>query len=91
MSKKIANCFLRFIRVFIPKTYLEKQLDEINKLKNNPNNYWRVATIYLKLHHIHALLIGKGSDDNWNFFLSQIYEKQYKIYREMFLEHNQPN
>jgi len=89
MSKeKIRDCFLRFIQFLVPKTDLEKQLDEINKLKNNPDNYGKVAAMYLKLHNMYALLIGKGYDDEWNFSLSQFYKKQYEMYREMYYENN---
>lgn len=87
MKEKIKDYFLRFIKLIIPKTELEKKLDEINKLKNNPDNYGKVAMMYLKLQHMHALLIGKGSDDNWNFFLSNVYGKQHKMYRELYFEH----
>lgn len=86
-KEKIKGYFLWLIRLFLPKSELEKQLDGINKLKNNPENYGKVAAMYLKLHNINALLIGKGVDDKWNFFLADVYGKQYKMYRELYFEY----
>jgi hypothetical protein len=92
MSKEgIKVYFLKFMRLIIPKTELEKQLDNINKLKNNPDNYGKVAMMYMKLQNIHAMLIGKNSDDNWNFFLTDFYGNQHKIYRELYFEHKLKN
>jgi hypothetical protein len=85
--EKIKGYFLTVMKLFMPETELEKTLDEIDKLKNNPDNYGKVAMMYLKLQNMHALLIGKSEDDNWNFFLSQTYGKQHKIYRELYFEH----
>lgn len=86
-KEKIKVYFLKFMRLIIPKTELEKQLDEINKLKNNPDNYGKVSMMYLKLQNIHAMLIGRNGDDNWNFFLADFYGKQHKMYRELYFEY----
>ena len=90
-KEKIKVYFLKFMRLIIPKTELEKQLEEINKLKNNPDNYGKVAMMYMKLQNIHAMLIGKNGDDNWNFFLADFYGKQHKMYRELYFEHKLKN
>ena len=90
-KEKIKDYFLKFMRLIIPKTELEKQLDDINKLKNNPDNYGKVAMMYMKLQNIHAMLIGKNGDDNWNFFLADFYGKQHKIYRELYFKHKLKN
>ena len=76
------------MRLIIPKTELEKRLDEIDELKNNPDNYGKVAMMYYKLQNIHAMLIGINGDDNWNFFLADVYGKQYEMYR---VEHKVKN
>jgi hypothetical protein len=86
-KEKFRNYFFRFMRLIMPKTELEKTLDEIDKLKNNPDNYGKVAMMYFKLKNMHAMLIGRTGDDNWNFFLADVYGKQYKMYREMYIEH----
>ena len=90
-KEKIKDYFLKFMRLIISKTELEKELDEINKLKNNPDNYGKVAMMYMKLQNIHAMLIGKNDDDNWNFFLVDFYGKQHKMYRELYFEHKSKN
>ena len=90
-KEKIKDYLLKFMRLIIPKTELEKQLDDINNLKNNPDNYGKVAMIYMKLQNIHAMLIGKNGDDNWNFFLADFYGKQHKMYRELYFEHKLKN
>ena len=90
-KEKIKDYFLKFMRLIIPKTELEKQLDNINKLKNNPDNYGKVAMMYMRLQNRHAMLIGKNGDDNWNFFLADFYGKQHKMYRELYFEHKLKN
>ena len=90
-KEKIKDYFLKFMRLIIPKTELEKQLDDINKLKNNPDNYGKVAMMYMKLQNIHAMLIGKNGDDNWNFFLADFYGKQHNMYRKLYFEHKLKN
>lgn len=87
MTEKIKDYFLRFVRIITPKTELDKRFEEINKLKDNPNNFGLVAQMYLNLQNTHSLLIGKGGDDNWNFLLSQIFGKQHKMYRELYFEY----
>ena len=70
-----------------PKTELEILLDNINELKNNPDNYGKVAMMYYKLQNIHAILIGRNGDDSFNLLLVDFYGKQYEMYRELYTEH----
>ncbi len=76
----------KFLRLIIPKNEVEKILDEIiNELKNNPINYIKVAMLYLRLHNIYAILIGKNGDDKLNFYLANFYKKQYDRYINLLI------
>ena len=81
--KKVMFWFIK------PKIY--NPLDTIRMLKNNPDNYGKVSMMYLKLQNIHALTIGKGLDDDWNFFFIDFYGKQYNLYRDLYFEYKLKN
>ena len=63
------NIFFKLTKMITPKTELEILLDNINELKNNPDNYGKVAMMYYKLQNIHAILIGRNGDDSFNLLL----------------------
>jgi hypothetical protein len=79
------------MKYIMPRTEIDDLLDEIIILIKDPTNYGKVAINYLRLHNIYGVLIGKTtdnkpSDDKYNTFLAQYYEKQYKKYRELYIE-----
>jgi len=85
--QKILNWLVNLIRIIMPKTELEKTLNNIEVLKTNPNNYGKVSVIYLKIHTGYAVTIGKSGDDNINFYYSQFFYNLYKEYRERYYEY----
>lgn len=84
---KILNWIVNLIRIIIPKTELEKTLNHIEVLKTNPENYGKVAAIYLKLHTKYGVMIGKGGDNTINFYYSQFFDNLQKEYRERYYEY----
>jgi ribosomal protein L30/L7E len=82
------NIIIKFLRFIVPKTELQKQLDKINELKDNPDNYGLVAQMYLRLHNINSLLILKD-EDNIHYLYADVFLKQYNIYRELYIENKQ--
>ncbi len=89
-KQKILFYLFKFIRFFMPKTEWEKQMEELERLKDNvgtcPENYGKIALIYMKLSNRHALLIGKdGRDDH--FILAQHYENMHVQYRNLYFDH----
>lgn len=82
------NILIKILRFIIPKTDLQKELDKINELKDNPDNYGLVAEMYLRLHHVHEALIGRY-EDSYHYLCTDMCLKQYNIYRELYIEHKQ--
>ena len=81
------NHILRILRKVLPKDNITKSLEEIEKFIDIPDNYGKVAFMYLRLHNQYAVMIGKNGDDDYNFRASQIYHNQYMRYRELWIEH----
>jgi hypothetical protein len=78
---------MNLIRIIIPKTELEKIIDHISTLKNDPDNYGKISAMYLKLHTMYAVMIGKRGDVSINFYYSQFFFNLHKDYRERYFEH----
>lgn len=91
IKEKIKNYLFKFMRSIIPRTELEKIHDEIDRLKNDPENYGKVAMMYMRLQNIHAMFIGRGGDDNLNFLLSSTYGSMYRKYREWYMIYKSTN
>lgn len=86
------NKFLyNILQKIIPKTEIQLLLEDIDKLKIDPNNYGKVAMMYLKLQNIYGMLLGRTHDDKLNFLMVDFYGKQYKLYRELFIEYKLKN
>jgi hypothetical protein len=84
---KILSWFVNLIRIILPKTELEKNLSYISALNTNPDNYGKISMIYLKLHTMYAVMIGKHGDDTINFYYAQFFYNLHKDYRERYFEH----
>lgn len=85
---KIIFNIINWIKTYLPKNEIDTILYEIKKIENDECKYHRVAAMYLKLHTIYGLMLGKTDDDDYNYFLADLYYKKYEWYRSEYFKLN---